>query len=252
MNYARRPDITEDTGGRNSLKSTKDYIERTPRSKPIERECELHGKYTSETIVIFGRELRTRCPQCQDIEDREEEEREIQYGLKRTGIPDRFIDKSFDNFNEKTDKIASAKTMCERYAKSDKQGRNLLLIGASLSGKTHLACAIIRTVKEKNKLYITLEELLGKIKASYSDRTVDTPTLKSKYIHIDILCIDNMETFNPTAENRKLLFELVNERYNHMKSTVYCTNISRQDFIESIGIGLYNKMIADGAVKELT
>lgn len=218
-------------------------------TKKIERYCPKHGKYSATQHSIFGNTLTTMCLECEkELEEEERKEEQLQLRIV-AGIPLRFQDKEIENFNVKSEALAGAVSVCRRFAVSDKKGRSLILIGPPNIGKTHLACGTLKSCSERSKMYTTLIDIFSEIKSSYNSKRGETQYIKRAFFEPEILCIDNMETFSNTPENKKLLFELVNGRYNNLKSTIYCTNLSQQGLIDLIGEPLYMKMITDGMVK---
>jgi DNA replication protein DnaC len=251
MSYTESQNHTENSQEKNSYTSTKNFFPNMKKVKPMKKVCEKHGEYLSYAINICGKLIRSRCPECEKEDEKREQEKREQLKINSINIPARFKDKTFDSFRADGEELQSVKDICIRFSQSQKAGRALVLVGASMKGKTLLASATLKECAEDNKYYITLAELFSSIKSSYSDRRVDTDFAIEKFVKFDVLCIDNMETFYPSPDNKKLLFEIVNRRYNNMKSTIYCTNLPLDEFVETIGEGLFHKMTVDGYIKEI-
>ena len=115
-----------------------------------------------------------RC-ECQEIIDAENR-------LKKSGISEEFLKKSFDNYNDR-DKIplhiAKDKAMkyCERFQEIRHERFNsILFMGQVGSGKTHLSMAICNTLMNEQKtpvLYMPYREAILKIKQSVKDEIIN-------------------------------------------------------------------------------
>ena len=101
---------------------------------------------------------------------------------------------------------------------------NILFIGNSGVGKTHLAISIALEAMEKEKsCYFALSnELVERLSKAHKRGTLES-TLK-KYIGYDILIIDEVGYLPFSQDGANLLFQLINRRYEK-KSTIITSNI---------------------------
>jgi DNA replication protein len=102
---------------------------------------------------------------------------------------------------------------------------NILLIGSSGVGKTHLAISIgIECAKNRLSTYfITCYDLIQKLKkASLENRLLDKMKVYEKY---SVLIIDEIGYLPIEVEEANLLFQLINKRYEK-NSTIVTSNIS--------------------------
>ncbi len=211
------------------------------------RLCPAHGEYDAQIFksVFFGIQVEQRCPACEIKMEEEYKKREAINYLKLWNIPTRYHEESFDTYRvDESRMLNRAVEICKRFSGSEQKGRNLLIAGPSGIGKTHLACSIIKSASMKSKHYIDIVSLLELLKSKYSERTKDLDESEKlgKYLWIDLLVIDNIEQFNPTKDNMKWLFAIINGRVNEMKSTVLISSDTIDETKNKLSLPLYNKI----------
>ncbi|EPI40271.1 IS21-like element helper ATPase IstB [Enterococcus faecalis] len=160
-----------------------------------------------------------------DLTDKEIEYRKkrlIERRMKKANFPYRKGLKDFDfDFQPK---LKKAEVMdCSTLHFMDTHD-NLLFIGNSGVGKTHLATAIgIEASKRENSVYFILSnELIEKLDRAHKRGTLEA-TLK-RYSRYDLLIIDEIGYLPMTKNWANLFFQLINLRYEK-KSTILTSNI---------------------------
>lgn len=160
----------------------------------------------------------------------------------RSGIPYRFRGARFDNYVAEAEPQRRALAACEdyleRFCGPESKGASLILSGKSGTGKTHLACAI----------------LAGAIKAGkdvkYSDffemkmdmKELGRRAFRERYMAHDLLVIDDVGFPYCSDEDERLLYQVVNDRYGDIKSTVVVTSWQ----VESLEERLVDRMREGG------
>jgi DNA replication protein DnaC len=109
-------------------------------------------------------------------------------------------------------------------------GRGLLFTGAVGVGKTHLAVAILRELIERYQvrgLFYQFGALLRQIQDSYnpvsqaSELKVLAPVFDA-----DVLVLDELGASKPTDWVRDTMMQIINNRYNDKRLTIFTTNFS--------------------------
>lgn len=218
---------------------------------PIKRVCVIHGKYEAKRMIlpiINAKEIESGCPIC-EAEEAEKEKTILRNELNRSiGIPERFLDCTLDNFKtNESSHLEKAKEIASRFITSNSMKRNCIFLGPSGIGKTHLAISILKRLPIDGKRYYTnIIDILDSIKESYSKNRKfteeRTANIRTRFSYIDYLVIDNFEEFNPTKDNQKTLFSLLNSRYNLMKPTILCSTDIEDQLKIKLGYKLFNKL----------
>lgn len=124
-------------------------------------------------------------------------------------------------------KMAAVLNLCREYAKgfSDKS-ENLLFLGDSGLGKTHLTLAIVSDVLEKgfDVIYGSAYNLLSAVeKEHFSKEGGDS---YETMLAADLLVIDDLGTEFTSAYTLSVLYNLINSRLLAKKPTIINTNLS--------------------------
>ena len=227
--------------------------------EPVEKNCPKHGSYMAERMkigVVGNSIIYSMCPKCELSREAIEKFHEKKDFAKLMHIPERFLDVNFDSFIHNDNEIlVNAKTTALEFVRSTRVGRNLLILGPSDIGKTHLAAMILNMLQEQSARYTNIINILDAIKNSYSTKRSyleeRTEYIQGRYATMKFLVIDNIERFQPTADNKKLLFSLIDSRYNNNVSTIVCGSTTELQLRKLIGQGLYNRLTTGGRMIDM-
>jgi DNA replication protein DnaC len=157
----------------------------------------------------------------------------------------------FKNYEITTKATQEAKDKAINYTKmiiSGKLDANLLLMGSTGTGKSHLAKTVCKTAKEKGLkvAYIEAVELFELIKATFG-HTRHNEMLFNEYASFDLVCIDDvgLET-KKTGEVSWSVAEwtkIINAREG--KATIYTTNFDDLALADVIGQRAFSRMYMD-------
>lgn len=208
--------------------------------------CEKHGEFTASLLQFPGqKEPRwTTCQECfrEQMKAEEKEmaiqlgkenkERKIRFALGRAAIPSRFADRQFDNYvceNEGQQKaFNSAMRYAEQWEEVKAAGRCLIMVGKPGTGKTHLAIAIARAVLATDDvaMYVRASEAISKVTETYSRDIQKTERQALDGFAVpDLLIIDEVGRQRGTDNERMILFEIINRRYEEGKPTIIISNL---------------------------
>lgn len=203
-----------------------------------------------------GRYVHVICKCQEDQLNREEEERAKQEKLdmlekmrEYSLISDRYKDVSFKSTitgqNESFD-IAFAR--CQKYVLNAdlclKDGLGIYMYGDRGCGKTHLsACMVNHLINNGYSAMLTsFTRIVEDIKSSFGGNHEENErTIISKYSSIDFLFIDDigterfMNNNNDTYMQEKV-YEVINDRYNKRKPTIFTSNYSIKEIVNEQGM----------------
>ena len=165
----------------------------------------------------------------------------ITKNIKSSGIGNLIEKQSFDNFDlewyrsddqtyaRMKGNYATAKSFAQNFAK---HSDNLLLIGTTGTGKTHISTSIAREVIHQgyDVLYDSIQNILtvfenDRFHSSYGQREPEG----DKFLECDLLIIDDLGTEFVNQFSIATLYNIINTRGNKGLSTIISTNLSAAD-----------------------
>lgn len=153
--------------------------------------------------------------------------------------------KNFQNVSKVTEKAAA---VAKEYVKEILKGNltlNLLLMGSTGTGKTHLARTVAKTGKEKglSVAYIESVELFKLIKATFGNERHYELLLK-EYTNFDLVVVDDvgLETVkqDETSWSVREWTSLINAREG--KATAFTTNFDDEALSKVLGQRAFSRM----------
>ncbi len=142
-----------------------------------------------------------------------------------------YPDKTDENGENPRQRMTSVLKLCREYVInfSPDSSKNLLFMGSSGLGKTHLTLAIVSGVIEKGFLpiYGSAENLFSRIDAEkFSSEGKGT---YEAMLNCDLLVIDDLGAEMVTSSTKSALYNLVNTRILKRKPTIINTNLSMKE-----------------------
>ena len=180
--------------------------------------------------------------------------------IASSGIGDLIEKQSFDNFTldyykddpQVLDRMRSNLERAKAYVKNFKNDKaNLLLVGTTGTGKTHISTAIAREVIQLgyDVIYDSIHNIISdfeddKFKSGYSY----TEQKSEKYLECDLLIIDDLGTEFSNQFTVSCLYNLLNTRINHGKATIISTNLSPAELSSKYEGRIYSRLIGRSTV----
>lgn len=175
-------------------------------------------KFVSDPPTLTPEEIQTLLPLLEE-EGRARELKQIRYLLHRSGIK---RIKRFEDFDWKFNpKLPREKFMAFRNSSWIQKTQNLLLIGPSGVGKSHLASALCYEAIQKGMTtaFIPCFDLVAKLK-----RARNKHTLIQYYSTVKVFCLDEMGYVFPSQEEANDIFQIISKR-SEIGSTIVTTNL---------------------------
>ena len=203
-------------------------------------------------------DLRNMTPEEIAEHDAEIERRERQQAAQekieryqKSGVPERYFKESLDTYKIKNKMQTTAAKAATNFLHAAKCGdfKSLVMIGNAGTGKTHLACAIIREAGGK---YRTAPDIVEEMRRAKSFTANDTEADIIKYYgHVPLLVIDEIGRGIAATDEKYMIYQLVNARYNTRKPTVLISNLGKSDFLQYIGVAAADRLVESAEILEM-
>lgn len=227
------------------------------------RTCEKHGEYTAKLYNLITREIWTSCPVCDEKEreeadrlareefEKERQERIIRHAMKQAAIPPRFLGRTLDGYQaelpEQEQALAIAKEYADSFEGALKGGRCLIFCGKPGTGKTHLATGIAQQIINNGytAAFTRVMDAIRKIRDTYGTKDSESAVLKSFAVP-DLLILDEVGMQRGTDDERVLLFEIINSRYEAMRPMILISNHALDGVRKFLGDRAFDRLKENG------
>jgi DNA replication protein DnaC len=145
--------------------------------------------------------------------------------LRRSSIPPKYINSTFENFKVYSTATKNAFNLCRGFA--DKPCGSLFIYGDCGTGKTHLAIAIGRElVLQGKKVHFTCTPgLLYSIRKSFSKNYPESDCIE-RYVSVSCLVLDDLGSEKSSTWAKQTIDYIVYERDNKLRPMVITSNLS--------------------------
>lgn len=206
------------------------------------------------------------CPLCSDtgyVGNREcvcRKEALYRAQAEQSGLGSLLEKQTFDNFSllYYPDREAAKETLevCRAFAKQGyKKGENLLLMGGTGLGKTHLSTAIAGTVMRTggSVIYESAPSIIEAFRfeqfgRSFNDRS---PNRTDRYFGADLLIIDDLGCEAPGPFAVATVYNLVNTRLLSGRSVLINTNLSPSELTASYDRRITSRLLGSYTIMTL-
>lgn len=231
------------------------------------RQCNDHGEYTATNM--FGQHW-SGCPDCDELRfernaaaherelQRQLEERKaeiLKRNLAKSGIPERFENRTLETYIATTKEQQYALNFAKDFAASfagEKTGQGAIFCGERGTGKTHIAIGVSSAIMRqysRSAIFITVQRLIRSVRDTWSR---DSEKTESEVIRFftepDLLVLDEVGVQSGSENEKQILFDLLNERYQQRKSTILLTNLTANECVAFLGERIVDRFREDGGV----
>ena len=170
-------------------------------------------------------------------------------------LPERMKRMSFEKYDPTNTKAEKILEECKAYSK--KLSGSLIMLGSIGTGKTHLAVSIAReSIKLlKEPRITTLTEMIRHIRSTWNSKLKDDygcaiteDAVLELYEDADLLVIDEICSQYGSDNEKVIITELINRRYNQMLPTIIIGNITLSDATSYLGSRVIDRLKEDGQI----
>lgn len=151
---------------------------------------------------------------------------------RQSGLFSLFEKQTFSNFDRSRVSHAMRENYehCKKYAEhfDPAESANLLFVGGTGVGKTHLSSAIGRTVLERG-YSVVYEGAFQALSAMETERFSETKPQTARLLDADLLILDDLGTELGGKGSVSFLYLLINTRLISHKPTILSTNLSDRE-----------------------
>ena len=198
---------------------------------------------TPEEIAAHDEEIRQK-------ESKQEAEASFER-YKKSDVPESYYTESLDTYQVTNKKQKSAAQAIGEFLRDIKCGvfSTLVLIGTAGTGKTHLACGVVREYGGKYATAPDIVEEIRRAKSFSADQT--EKQIIDHYSHVKLLVVDEIGRGIAATDEKYMLYQIINARYNTRKPTVLISNFTKADFLKYIGVAAADRLVESGDIVEM-
>ena len=179
--------------------------------------------------------------------------------LEGSGVGQLIAGQSFENFSlemypegvreEMADLLEDLKEYASKFtAKSS----NLIFVGGTGLGKTHLSTALAKAIIEKgyNVVYETATNVFADFENDrFRDRYSGEAPVATKYMECELLILDDLGTEVVTNFTVSCLYNLINTRLNKCLPTILSTNLNSNEIRKIYNDRITSRLFGDFEIK---
>lgn len=150
-----------------------------------------------------------------------------------------------------TGTLDKTRKFADTFGSSESSKKNILMIGHTGLGKTHLSTSIAKVVIENgyDVVYETSQNIFSdfeyqRFRSGYSD--IEDKT--ERYFECDLLIMDDLGTESSNAFTVSCLYNIVNTRLNHAKSMIINTNLSKEELSKRYADRITSRLFGEFAI----
>lgn len=222
--------------------------------------CEYHGGYVSS---LYLTRTWTSCPKCtedayarqaQVLESslRDEALQRWRDVLGDSGIPEAYQACTIAGFQADCKSSEKVMGQVEAYTldlgASISAGRNLVLVGWTGTGKTHLLSAItMQALREgRSAIFITASKVFRAIRDTWGRTNTQTEADVFRALAaVDVLCIDEIQEMDD--KERRVINDVINDRYEKGKPVCISSNLGKEAFAKHMGARALDRLTDRGS-----
>lgn len=179
---------------------------------PVKKMFQLNNGDTQELTLFDG-------PMCEC-----RKRANFEKVLKNSGLGERIKNNTFESFIADNKELVLNKKLAKYWAKH-LPTKNIILAGQSGSGKTHLAFSIAKELVDNHGIIPKMSrytDILEQSRNTGFDKVMRANFL-NQYIEPECLILDDLFKARINKEDHRLIFDILDQRYNQDKMNIITT-----------------------------
>ena len=212
--------------------------------KSIEELLTTFSNMTPEEMAAHDAEVEARI--------KTQENKEAQDRYQKSGVPERYWPATLDTYKVSNEMQAKAQQAARGFLYAIKRGefKSFVMIGNAGTGKTHLACAILRAYGHGQ--YRTAPDIVEELRRAKSFTASETEArIIDYYGHTPLLIIDEIGRGINATDEKYMIYQVLNARYNSRKPTVLISNHKKTEFLQYIGAAAADRLVESAEMIEM-
>jgi DNA replication protein DnaC len=205
--------------------------------------CPVHGEVPGVMCLLCFNEQASKEDEAEIMAHRSAVlKKKLINTLGHSGIPKRFMDRGFTNYEVKTDQqrevLETAKEYAVNFSIHRKAGSGFVFTGMTGTGKNHLAMAIAKQVIRDgySAIYTTVLDATQHIREAYRTSSEDSDRqVIAIYASADLLVLDEVGVQMNNDSERVFITSIINKRYEQLKPTIVLSNLSPDNMQKYLG-----------------
>lgn len=159
---------------------------------------------------------------------------------KESGVPPRFAECSFFNFECRTEIEKSIfQKVCDFVSQEHNEGV-LLMTGPKGTGKTHLGTAAVRDTQGR---YVSMEDLIYKVESSLNFKSPQTEEeVFTAFATVRFLVIDEVGRSLKREKEIEILSYILRKRYDNQLPTIVISNLEKKVLLKNLGEAVVDRL----------
>tara|TARA_R100000781_G_scaffold110309_4_gene75707 strand:+ start:17523 stop:18302 length:780 start_codon:yes stop_codon:yes gene_type:complete len=205
--------------------------------------CEKHGEFEATGVPVGEKTRWSPCPDCEAERIESSRERRhrklidhggqvrLERAMEQAAIPKRYRTRTLDTYNAQTSgqkrALSSAKRFADSFEDALDTGANLIMTGRPGTGKTHLAIGIAHQAMREGytAMFMTTMNAIRVVRETYRNGEKTERKAIQQLAEPDLLILDEVGVQMGTDSERKILFEIINARYENMRPMILISNL---------------------------
>ena len=207
-------------------------------------------KALSDLLKIDAGQWKARDEEVAKLEEKQAQREKLER-YQKSGVPERYFKESLDTYKIKNKMQATAAKAATNFLHAAKCGefKSLVMLGNAGTGKTHLSCALLR---ELGGVYRIAPDIVEEMRRAKSFTAAETEAeIIDYYGRVKLLVIDEIGRGISATDEKYVIYQLVNARYNTRKPTVLISNLGKSDFLQYIGVAAADRLVESAEILEM-